>query len=102
MLIGCGKVNFTNLSRYSELNEKTYRQQFSEEVDFGRLNAELIQAAGEPEHQQLLVIDSSFLCKSGKATAIGAETLLTLYPPWTVTFFRQMLVLPHPLCKITL
>lgn len=68
MLIVCGKVNFTNLSRYSRLNEKTYRRQFSEEVDFGRLNAELIQGASEPEHQQLLVMDSSFLSKSGKAT----------------------------------
>ena len=68
MLIVCGKVNFTNLSRYSELNEKTYRRQFSEEFDFGRLNAELIQAAVEPEHQQLAVMDCSFLPKSGKAT----------------------------------
>ena len=68
ILIVCGKVNFTNLSRYSELNEKTYRRQFSEEVDFGRLNGGLIQAAIPPSHEQLAVMDSSFLRKSGKAT----------------------------------
>ena len=64
----CGKVNFTNLSRYSELNEKTYRRQFIEEVDFAKLNATLIQAAAEPGHQQLAVMDCSFIRKSGKAT----------------------------------
>ncbi|PSB17274.1 hypothetical protein C7B65_19220 [Phormidesmis priestleyi ULC007] len=32
ILIVCGKVNFTNLSRYSELNEKTYRRQFTGRV----------------------------------------------------------------------
>ena len=68
MLLVQGKVNFTNLSRYSELNEKTYRRQFSEEVDFGGLNAGLIQAAAEPEHEHLAVMDCSFLPKSGKAS----------------------------------
>ncbi len=68
ILVVCGKVNFTNLSRYSELNEKTYRRQFIEEVDFAKLNATLIQAAAEPGHQQLAVMDCSFLRKSGKAT----------------------------------
>lgn len=68
MLLVCGKVNFTNLSRYSRLNEKTYRRQFAEEVDFGRLNGELIQSAIEQGHERLAVMDSSFLPKSGKAT----------------------------------
>ena len=68
MLVVCGKVNFTNLSRYSELNEKTYRRQFSEEVDFAKLNATLIQGAIAQPHARLAVMDSSFLHKSGKAT----------------------------------
>ena len=68
MLLVCGKVNFTNLSRYSELNEKTYRRQFSEDVDFARLNAGLIASALKPGQERLLVMDSSFLRKSGKAT----------------------------------
>lgn len=68
MLIVCGKVNFMNLSRYSGLNEKTYRRQFSEEVDFARLNAKLIESALEQEPERLFVMDCSFLRKSGKAT----------------------------------
>ena len=68
MLVVCGKVNFTNLSRYSELHEKTYRRQFSEAVDFGRLNGELIKAAIPSSHEQLAVMDCSFIGKSGKAT----------------------------------
>ena len=68
MLLVCGKVNFTNLSRYSELNEKTYRRQFGEDVDFARLNAELIESALKQGQERLVVMDSSFLRKSGKAT----------------------------------
>lgn len=68
MLLMCGKVNFTNLSRYSELHEKTYRRQFTEDVDFGRLNAGLMQGAVAQGHERLAVMDSSFLRKSGKAT----------------------------------
>ena len=64
----CGKVNFTNLSRYSELNEKTYRRQFIEEVDFAKLNAGLIQGTITQSSERLLVRDCSFLRKSGKAT----------------------------------
>jgi Transposase DDE domain len=68
MLIVCGKVNFTNMSRYSELNEKTYRRQFHKEVDFARLNREVIDQAVAKGHRMLAVMDSSFLRKSGKAT----------------------------------
>ena len=68
MRVVSGKVNFTNLSRYRELYEKTYRQQFTEEVDFGRLNGELIKAANPSSHEQLAGMDCSFIGKSGKAT----------------------------------
>ena len=50
------------------MNEKTYRGQFAKDVDFGRLNAELIQAAAAQAHERLAVMDSSFIRKSGKAT----------------------------------
>jgi len=68
MLLVCGKVNFTNLSRYSSLNEKTYRRQFGEEVDFARLNAALIESAVAQPDARLAVMDCSFIRKSGKAT----------------------------------
>lgn len=33
-----GKVNFTNLSRYSELSERTYRRQFEDSFAFMGVN----------------------------------------------------------------
>lgn len=68
MLIVCGKVNFTNLSRYSSLSEKTYRRQFNKPFDFGKLNTEVIKAAIPPNHQMIAVMDCSFITKSGKKT----------------------------------
>jgi hypothetical protein len=68
MLVVCGKVNFTNLSRYSQLNEKTYRRQFHKGLDFAPVNRELITDAMPKGHRKLAVMDSSFLPKSGKAT----------------------------------
>lgn len=63
-----GKVNFTNLSRYSEYSEKTYRRQYSQGFKFIDFNVELI---AEASHQTTTVIggmDCSFIPKSGKAT----------------------------------
>lgn len=34
MLITRGRINFLNLSRHSQLSEKTYRRQFQKEFDF--------------------------------------------------------------------
>jgi len=68
ILVVCGKVNFTNLSRYSRLNEKTYRRHFGAEFDFTWFNVELVKLAARTEQALLLVMDSSFIAKSGKAT----------------------------------
>ncbi|MBN8563289.1 MAG: hypothetical protein J0L70_22385 [Leptolyngbya sp. UWPOB_LEPTO1] len=59
--IVCGKVNFSNLSRYSNLNEKTYRRQFEKDFDFLNLNLSVMDAATEPEQALLGVMDSSFV-----------------------------------------
>lgn len=68
ILIACGKVNFTNLSRYSERTERSYRRQFKKQFDFAQLNAEVIKAA-TPLHQPMIaVMDCSFIAKSGKKT----------------------------------
>ncbi|MEL7334328.1 MAG: transposase, partial [Cyanobacteria bacterium J06560_2] len=64
----CGKVNFTNLSRYSELSERTYRRHFDEPYAFMGLNRETIALAIAPTHVQVSAIDASFVPKSGKAT----------------------------------
>ena len=63
-----GKVNFTNLSRYSPPSERTYRRQFEQEVDFARLNRTLVEQSTDPTHQLLAVMDCSFIAKSGFAT----------------------------------
>jgi hypothetical protein len=68
MLIVCGKANFTTMSRYSELNEKTYRRQYQKEVDFAQLNRAVLNQGIAEGHRMLAVMDSSFIRKSGKAT----------------------------------
>jgi hypothetical protein len=68
ILVVVGKVNFVNLSRYSLLNERTYRRQFEQEVDFASLNRTLVEQYTDPTHQLLAVMDCSFIAKSGKAT----------------------------------
>lgn len=64
----CGKVNFTNLSRYSSLNERTYRRQYQQEFEFAPLNRALAERASGAGAEQLGVMDCSFVAKSGKAT----------------------------------
>ena len=63
-----GKANFTNLSRYSELSERTYRRQFAAEFDFSAFNEALVEETAAPDHHLLSVMDASFVPKSGKAT----------------------------------
>ena len=63
-----GKVNFTNLSRYSELSERTYRRQFEQSFGFMAVNRCLIEAAIAAVRFQVAAIDASFIPKSGKHT----------------------------------
>jgi hypothetical protein len=64
----CGKVNFTNLSRYSPLSERTYRRHYEESFEFMSINQCLIKQAIEPARFQVGAIDCSFVPKSGKST----------------------------------
>ena len=68
IMVVCGKVNFTNLSRYSEINERTYRRQFLRSYNFIKSNAQVIEQAVVKTARQIIAIDCSFLPKSGKAT----------------------------------
>ena len=38
MLITRGRINFVNLSRHSQLSEKTYRRQFRKDFNFTSFN----------------------------------------------------------------
>lgn len=68
IFIVCGKVNFTNLSRYSQISERTYRRQFERSFNFIKGNASLIGQAISATARQVIAIDCSFIPKSGKAT----------------------------------
>lgn len=64
----CGKVNYTNLSRYSDLSERTYRRHFQRGLGFECLNQGLIEQARTPEGAQIAVVDCTFVEKSGRHT----------------------------------
>lgn len=68
MLVVCGKVNFTNLSRYSNLSERTYRRQYQQDFEFAPLNQALVAEASRAGTVRLAVMDCSFVSKSGRAT----------------------------------
>ena len=62
-------MTFRNLSRYSSYHEKTFARWYARGFDFGALNKAAITAVVPPEHAQALVMDASFVPKSGKATS---------------------------------
>jgi DDE superfamily endonuclease len=68
LFVVCGKANFTNLSRYGEYSERTYRRQYQKKFDFIPFHAQTIAAAIEPSREQIAAIDCSFISKSGKQT----------------------------------
>ena len=68
LFVVCGQANFTNLSRYGEYSEKTYRRQYQKSFDFIPFHAETIAAAIDPNREQIAAIDCSFISKSGKQT----------------------------------
>jgi hypothetical protein len=63
-----GHVTFRNLSRYSLYHERTFARHFATAVDFVALNKTAIMRVVPPEHEQALVLDASFVPKSGKHT----------------------------------
>jgi hypothetical protein len=68
ILLMRGKVNFRNLSRYSDLAEKTYARQFRKSFDFANFNERLIAEIVPPQHEKIGAMDCSYLTKSGRKT----------------------------------
>lgn len=68
ILLMRGKVNFQNMSRYSDLNKKTYSRQFRKSFDFADFNKQLIEETVPSDHEKIGVMDCSFISKSGKET----------------------------------
>lgn len=63
-----GKVNYRNLSRYSDYCEKTYARHYRRTFAFVEFNERLINEIVPADHELLGVMDCSFVAKSGKAT----------------------------------
>jgi hypothetical protein len=63
-----GHATFRNLSRYSSYDERTFARWYAKEFDFVSLNKAAITHVTPPAHEQALVIDASFVPKSGKKT----------------------------------
>ncbi len=68
ILTVCGKVNFTNLSRYSNRDEKTYRRQFKKGLKAGKFNGAFVALEIPEAHEVIGLLDASFVAKSGKKT----------------------------------
>jgi hypothetical protein len=63
-----GRVNFTNLSRYSCYNESTFRRRFGQHFDWLSLNRVIIGFGSESPTAQIAAVDCSFIKKRGSAT----------------------------------
>jgi DDE superfamily endonuclease len=63
-----GHATFRNLSRYSPYHERTFARWYARDLDFVSLNKAAITQVIPPDHEQALVIDASFVPKSGKKT----------------------------------
>jgi hypothetical protein len=68
ILTVCGKVNFMNLSRYSQGNEKSFRRQFKQGLPAGKFNRAFVEIEIPEAHEVIGVLDASFNPKSGKQT----------------------------------
>ncbi len=68
IFVVCGKVNYTNLSRYSDLSERTYRRHFEQGWGVEGLNQALIEQVSPPDHTRIALVDCTFLAKSGRHT----------------------------------
>ena len=68
LLLLPGHATFRNLSRYSAYHERTFARWYARDFDFVSLNQAAIIQVIPPDHEQALVIDASFVPKSGKKT----------------------------------
>lgn len=63
-----GKMTFRNLSRYSELHEKTYSRNFQRPFDFSECNRLALETFLPKASTKIAAIDATFVTKSGSHT----------------------------------
>jgi len=68
MLMLPGHATFRHMSRDSPSHERTFSRWYARDFDWVSLNQAAITEAVPPEHDQALVMDASFVPKSGKHT----------------------------------
>ena len=68
MLMLPGHAPFRNLSRYSPYHERTFARGYDTDLDWVRLNKIAITEVVPSAHDQALVMDASFVPKSGQHT----------------------------------
>ena len=68
MLMLPGHATFRNMSRYSSYHERTFARWYGRNFDWVSLNHAAITKVVPPDHDQALVMDASFVPKSGKHT----------------------------------
>ena len=68
MLMLPGHATFRNMSRYSPYHERTFARWYGRNFDWVSLNQAAITEVVPPEHDQVLVLDASFVPKSGQHT----------------------------------
>lgn len=79
-----GRLNYTRLARMDRHTEKTYREAFSRKVDWASIDEDTIFRVFSRDDSLSIVIDPSFLQKSGRCTSARYQDVL-----------RPTLILPH-------
>ena len=68
VLVMRGRVNFTNMARFSSLHEQTFRRHFARAFDWVAFNLVLLRGRRHPDERMIGGFDASFLRKSGTCT----------------------------------
>lgn len=64
-----GRINYSNLARYSKFNEVTFRRNFKKFIDWSNFNLVIMRLAGiSVQDTVIAAIDCSFISKAGKST----------------------------------
>ena len=68
LMVFHGKATFRNLSRYCEMNEKSFSRWYRQEFDFVEFNVRLLDEVLPADSPRIAAVDASFMSKSGKKT----------------------------------
>ena len=68
LLSARGKMNFRNMSRYSDFSEKTFSRNYEKPFNFPEFNQQALTLVLKPGARLIAAFDPSFLKKSGKTT----------------------------------